>query len=141
MLDEKLSPLASTTSTARRDSTLVSEGWGAKPPSDKEIDAMVDWLDGPGTSAGAAMGDAASALDEIMDAMRVRDTSALKAASMKPARTLGNQLPGVLPTPDPDLNRALQAVLDDGIELNSAIQAFADPPTTRAGERTPEPGE
>ena len=130
MLDEKLSPPTSTTSTARRDSTLVSEGWGAKPPSDKEIDAMVDWLDGPGTSAGAAMEDAASALDEIMDAMRVRDTSALKAASMKPARTLGNQLPGVLPTPDPDLNRALQAVLDDGIELNSAIQAFADPPTT-----------
>ena len=91
---------------------------------------MVDWLDGPGISAGAAMEDAASALDEIMDAMRVRDTSALKAASMQPARTLGNQLPGVLPTPDPDLNRALQAVLDDGIELNSAIQAFADPPTT-----------
>ena len=49
---------------------------------------------------------------------------------MKLTRTLGNQLPGVLPTPDPDLNRALQAVLDDGIELNSAIQAFADPPTT-----------
>ena len=70
---------------------------------------MVDWLDGPGTSAGAAMEDAASALD-IMDAMRVRDNSALKAASMKLTRTLGNQLPGVLPTPDPDLNRALRAV-------------------------------
>lgn len=101
---------------------------------------MVDWLDGPGTSAGAAMEDAASALD-IMDAMRVRDNSALKAASMKLTRTLGNQLPGVLPTPDPDLNRALRAVLDDGIELDSAIQAFADSPTAEQANALQDPRE
>ena len=59
---------------------------------------------------------------------------------MKLTRTLGNQLPGVLPTPDPDLNRALLAVLDDGIELNSTIQAFADPPTTEQANHHPYAG-
>ncbi|HJT91660.1 MAG TPA: hypothetical protein VJ777_06905, partial [Mycobacterium sp.] len=106
-----------------------SGGWGAEPPNDDEIDAMAHWRDGPGTSVDAAMEVVAPGMDAITDAMRTRDTSALKAASAHIARTLADRLPTALPTPDPDLNRALQALIDDGDELNAAIQAIADAPT------------
>jgi TPR repeat protein len=106
-----------------------SGGWGTEPPNDDEIDGMVDWLDGPGAGAEETMDVATSAMNAIMDALRVRKISALKAATMELSHTLASRLPAVLPSPDPALNRAVQAVIHDGNELNLAVRAFADPPT------------
>jgi hypothetical protein len=106
-----------------------SGGWGAEPPTEDEIAAMADWLDGPGAVAEETIEVATRAMDAINDALRVRNTSALKAATMELGRTIAGRLAAVLPSPDPDLNRAVQAVIDDGNELNLVVQAFSDPPT------------
>jgi hypothetical protein len=104
-----------------------SGGWGAEPPNEAEIHAMVDWLEGADLEE--TMEAVNSVMDRIRDAAGVRDTAALKAASADLTRVLTGRLAPTLPTPDPDLNRALRALIDDGEEVNAAVQPFADPPT------------
>jgi hypothetical protein len=88
---------------------------------------MVEWLEGADLEE--TMEAVALAMERIRDAMGVRDTAALKAASADLTRVLTGRLQTTLPTPDPDLNRALRSFIDDGDELNAAAQPFADPPT------------
>ena len=104
-----------------------SGGWGAVPPTEAEMYAMVDWLEGADLEE--TMEAVGTAMEGIRDAMAVRDTAALKAASVDLTHVLTGRLQATLPTPDPDVNRALRAFIDDGDELNATVQPFADPPT------------
>jgi hypothetical protein len=113
------------------DSTDTPVGWGARPPNAEEIDAMVDWLDGPGASVGEAIEAAESAIGEFIDAMDHRDAIAIRAACNKSADPLINQLPAELPTPDPDLTRALQALIDDANEMSWTGRGLSDPLTAK----------
>jgi TPR repeat protein len=109
-------------------------GWGARPPSDEEMDAMVEWLDGPGAGVEDAFVASDSALDEIINAFKRGDGAAVRAACNKITRVLTHELPAALPTPDPDLTRALQALIDDGNELSWADRELAGPLTPQQRE-------
>ena len=65
------------------------------------MDAMLEWLDGPGASVGEAIETAESAIEEFIDALDHRDPIAIRAACSKSADPLIDQLPAELPTPDP----------------------------------------
>jgi TPR repeat protein len=84
------------------DSTDTPVGWGARPPNAEEIDAMDH-----------------------------RVAIAIRAACNKSADPLINQLPAELPTPDPDLTRALQALIDDANEMRWAGRDLSDPLTAK----------
>ena len=113
------------------DSTETPAGWGARPPSDEEMDAMLDWLDGPGASVADAIEAAESAIEDFIGALDHRDAMAIRAACNKSADPLINQLPAELPTPDPDLTRALQALIDDANEMSWASRDLSDPLTAK----------
>ena len=95
---------------------------------------MLEWLDGPGARVGEANEAAESAIAEFIDAVDHRDAMAIRAACDKSADPLINQLPGELPTPDPDLTRALQALIDDANEMSWASRDLSDPLTAKAVE-------
>jgi len=96
------------------ESTATRAGWGVRPPSDEEMDAMVEWLDGPGIGVEEAFEASGSALDEVTDAFNRGDEAAVRAACTKITRLLTDELPAAMPTPDPDLTRALQILESAG---------------------------
>jgi hypothetical protein len=116
------------------ESTATRAGWGVRPPSDEEMDAMVEWLDGPGIGVEEAFEASGSALDEVTDAFKRGDEAAVRAACTKITRLLTDELPAAMPTPDPDLTRALQALIDDANEMSWAERELADPPTPQQRE-------
>ena len=57
------------------------------------------------------------------------DEAAVRGACDRITGRIIEELPAALPTPDPDLTLALQALIDDGNELRWAESELADPPT------------
>ena len=114
--------------------TATPPGWGAQPPSEEQIDAMVEWLEGPGAGAEQAFEASGSALDDVIAAFKAADETAIKAVCDKITHLLTEELPTVLPTPNPDLTRALQALIDDANEINWASGELADPLTPQQRE-------
>jgi TPR repeat protein len=96
------------------ESTATRAGWGVRPASDEVMDAMVEWLDGPGIGVEEAFEASGSALDEVTDAFNRGDEAAVRAACTKITRLLTDELPAAMPTPDPDLTRALQILESAG---------------------------
>ena len=96
------------------DAAAPPPGWYARPPSDDQIDAMVEWLDGPGIGVEEAFEASGSALDVVTDAFKRGDEAAVRAACTKITRLLTDELPAAMPTPDPDLTRALQILESAG---------------------------
>jgi hypothetical protein len=116
------------------DSTAMPAGWGTRPPSEEEMDAMLEWLDGPGTGLEDVFEASGPALDEVTDAFKHGDEAAVRTACTKVARLLTDELPASLPTPDPDLTRALQALIDDANEMSWAQRELAGSPTPQQRE-------
>ena len=73
-----------------------------------------------------------SALDDVIAAFKAGDEIAVRAVCEEISCRITDELPAVLPTPDPDLTRALQALIDDGNELRWTSRELADPLTRRA---------
>jgi hypothetical protein len=111
------------------ESPTTPPGWGARPPSDDQMDAMIDWLDGLGAGAEDAFEASGSALDQVIAAFKAGDETAIRTVCTDITRVLTDELPAVLPTPDPDLTRALQALIDDGNELAWASRDLTEPLT------------
>ena len=110
-------------------------GWGVRPPSDQEMDAMHDWFYGPGAVLDEAFRTLDSAIDEIMDGTsKWRDETSLRALNAQLSRLVTDALSGGLPTPDPDLTRALQGVLDDADEFRWTDRELATPLTPEQRE-------
>ena len=109
-------------------------GWGTTPPDEAEMDAMVEWLDGPGALLETSFATADSSMDAIVAAFKRGDESAVRAIANEIARLIIDQLPPALPTPDPDLTRALRALIDDGVELRSTDRELVAPLTPRQRE-------
>jgi TPR repeat protein len=116
------------------DAAAPPPGWYARPPSDDQIDAMVEWLDGPGIGVEDVFEASGAELDEVNEAFKRGDEAAVRGACDRITRLIIEELPAALPTPDPDLTRALQALIDDGNELRWAEGELADPPTPHQRE-------
>ena len=115
-------------------STEMPAGWGATQPGDDDMDAMAEWLDGPGDDAEQVFDAAGSALDDFVAAFKAGDEFTVRAVCDKISCLITDELPALLPTPDPDLTRALQALIDDGNELRWTRREFADPLTAAQRE-------
>ena len=68
------------------DPTEMPEGWGATPPSDEEMDAMVEWLDGPGGDVEQVFDASGSALDDVIAAFKAGDEVAVRAVCVRRSR-------------------------------------------------------
>jgi TPR repeat protein len=115
------------------DSTQTPAGWGLQPPDDEAMDAMVDWMSGPGVVVGEAFDAGLTAIIEVG-----RSDSRTEAAGRAVYRDVCGrfieELPAVLPTPDPELTRTLQGVLDDANEWVWTDRELSDPLTPQQRE-------
>jgi TPR repeat protein len=116
------------------ESTETPGGWGVRPPNDEAMDAMVEWLDGPGAVLGEAVETTHTALTEMSNSSQRTDEAAVRAMYDKVCRRLIDELPAILPTPDPDLTRALQGVIDDANEWSWTDRDLSDPLTPQQRE-------
>ena len=118
------------------DSVEAPDGWGVRPPNDEAMDAMVDWMDGPGV----VVIDVFEATGAEFDELRERDSSQPVHAAVGMAVTRKmcsrfiDELPALLPTPDPELNRVLQGLIDDAHEWSWTDRELSDPPTPQQRE-------
>jgi len=95
---------------------------------------MLEWLDGLGTGVEDVLEASGAELDEVNEAFKRGDESAVRGACDRITNLIIEELPATLPTPDPDITRALRALIDDGNELRWAERELADPPTARQPE-------
>jgi len=95
---------------------------------------MVDWIDGPGEIVGESFETAMHAFDDLSDSFRRADTAALRAANRDMCVRFIDELPAVIPTPDPELTRALQGLLDDAHEWLWTERELSDPLTPQQRE-------
>jgi hypothetical protein len=116
------------------DSTQAPTGWGVAPPTDEEIDAMVDWLDGPGDVVAEAFDSAFTLLIEMGESPQRPDEGAVRALLNKICHRFIDELPTVLPTPDPELTRVLQGLIDDANEWSWTDRELSDPLTPQQRE-------
>ena len=116
--------------SSERPSTAMSpEGFGAKPPTSEQLRELGAWIDGPGKGADGATDAASEGIDKMNQAAEERDAAGLKNACQDVTNPLTIRLPASLPTPDADLNNAMELVVDDAKALEQACDAFGDPPT------------
>jgi hypothetical protein len=116
------------------DSTQTPTGWAVQPPTDEEMDAMVDWMEGPGVVVGEAFEAALDSIIEVGTSSERVDLAAGRATFRNACGRFIDELPAVLPTPDPELTRVLQGLIDDANEWNWTDRELSDPLTPRQRE-------
>ena len=116
------------------DSTKTPRGWGLQPPTDEELDAMVDWMNDSGVVVGEAFENAITAVNEAINSAHRADEAAARAMIRNICRRFIDELPAVLPTPDPELTRVLQGLLDDANEWSWTDRELPDTLTPQQRE-------
>ena len=114
--------------SSERPSTAMSpEGFGAKPPTSEQLRELGAWIDGPGKGAVGATDAASEGIDPMIQAADEGDAWGLKNACQDVTDPLTIRLPASLPTPDADLNNAMELVVDDAKAMEQACDALGDP--------------
>jgi TPR repeat protein len=101
-------------------------GWGVQPPTDEEMDAMVDWMHGPGAILSETFEPAFDEIIELGTSSERPDEATTRATFRNVCGRFIDELPAALPSPDPELNRALQGLIDDANEWTWTDRELSD---------------
>ncbi len=114
--------------TARPSVALSPQGWGAKPPTHAELEAMDAWVHGPGVGVASALKDADESSHAFTQAVKASNGPLARATCRNVTEPLTKRLPIAASPPDADLTNGLTALVDDGKALSAACSALANRP-------------
>jgi hypothetical protein len=128
----KASPTSTTTSsTSTPTPTLVPGGWGDTPPSRDAMEEMGRWALASIGGVKAAVDESLKAIDRFDALQKSPDVDAAKAGCKDMTQPIDIKVGAHIPTPDPDLTNALQAIIDDARNVATSCEmALTDPSAT-----------
>lgn len=128
----KASPTSTTTSsTPTATPTLAPGGWGETPPSRDAMEEMGRWALASIVAVKAAVDESLKAIDRFDALQKSPDVDAAKAGCKDMTQPIDIIVGAHIPTPDPDLTNAFQAIIDDARNVApSCEKALTDPSAT-----------
>jgi prophage DNA circulation protein len=108
--------------------TVLREGWSAQTPTRAAIEAMWEWV--------MASSDTLDTVTEVTYQVRPQVQSALTARNVEDIRFYCSQMvapitvemSAIVDTPDPDLTRAMQTVVDSARDVEARCATLREPP-------------
>ncbi|KUI27601.1 hypothetical protein [Mycobacterium sp. GA-2829] len=112
--------------------TVVQEGWGVRAPTRAAREAMWEWVTASSGTLDTATEVTRQVRPQVQDAIAARDAAAIKFYCSQMLAPITVEMSGIVDTPDPDLTRALQTVVESARDVEGRCAVLPDPPDQTA---------
>ncbi|WP_231737666.1 hypothetical protein [Mycobacterium sp. IS-1742] len=108
--------------------TVLQEGWGVRAPTRAAIEAMWEWVTASSGTLDTVTTVTHQVRPQVQDALAARDVEDIRFYCSQMVAPITVEMSGIVDTPDPDLTRAMQRVVDSARDVESRCAALAEPP-------------
>jgi prophage DNA circulation protein len=117
-------PYGSVTATP----TVLQEGWGTRTPSRAAIEAMWEWVRASSGTLDTVTTVTHQVRPRVQDALTARDVGDIRFYCSQMVAPVTVEMSAIVDTPDPDLSRAMQSVVDSARDIEARCATLAEPP-------------
>ncbi|KUI22017.1 hypothetical protein AU195_06875 [Mycobacterium sp. IS-1496] len=108
--------------------TVLQEGWGVRAPTRAAIEAMWEWVTASSGTLDTVTTVTHQVRPQVQDALTARDVGDIRFYCSQMVAPITVEMSAIVDTPDPDLTRAMQTVVDSARDVEARCAALAEPP-------------
>jgi hypothetical protein len=108
--------------------TVLQEGWGVRTPTRAAIEAMWEWVMSSSDTLDTVNEVTYQVRPKVQDALVARNVEDIRFYCSQMVAPITVEMSSIVDTPDPDLTRAMQTVVDSARDVEARCTTLREPP-------------